>query len=238
MDRKKFLKRSVAGFGTIVALPTVITACSKSSDEILSTSNDEIVTEDSGACELSPSETAGPFPIKTPADLARANIISDRSGVALLITLTVTDQSTDCSPLEGVYVDLWHCDASGNYSQYGGTSMQQTNYSDKNFLRGRQSTDSNGKVSFISIFPGWYKGRAPHIHIEVLDQEENSIRVTQIAFPKNVCDTVYATSNYNGEADTLNESDNVFSDSLDGNMLDSITGNTSDGYTLLKTIVV
>ncbi|MDX8341396.1 hypothetical protein SLH46_19515 [Draconibacterium sp. IB214405] len=230
MDRNKFLRKSIAAFGTIVALPTAISACSKS--------NDEITNIESGECHLSPSETAGPFPIKSPADLARANIISDRTGVALLVTLTVVDQSNSCASLADVYVDLWHCDADGNYSQYGGIQMQQTDYTDKNFLRGRQTTDSNGQVSFISIFPGWYPSRAPHIHIEVLDNEENSLRVTQIAFPKEVCDTVYASTGYNGEADTQNESDNVFANSIEGNMLDSITGNTTDGYTLLKTIVV
>lgn len=120
----------------------------------------------------------------------------------------------------------------------GGTQMQQTDYSSENFLRGRQTTDANGQVSFISIFPGWYSGRAPHIHIEVLDANENSIRVTQIAFPKDVCDTVYSSSSYRGQADTQNANDNVFSDSVDGNMLDSITGNTTDGYTLLKNIIV
>jgi protocatechuate 3,4-dioxygenase beta subunit len=191
-----------------------------------------------GACTLSPSETAGPFPIKSPSDLMMENIISDRTGVALLITLTIQDQSNECKPLAGVFVDVWHCDSDGNYSEYGGTPMQSTNYTAKHFLRGRQTTDSNGKVSFISIFPGWYPGRAPHIHIEVLEANENSIRVTQIAFPKDVCDTVYATSGYNGSADTSNTSDNVFANSLSGNMADSLSGNTSLGYTLLKTIVV
>lgn len=218
--------------GTIVAIPTVFNSCS--SDDDATTDGENVV----GDCTLSPSETAGPFPIMTPADLVQANIVSDRSGVALLITITVQDQSDDCNPLSGVYVDLWHCDAEGNYSEYGGTQMQSTDYTDVHFLRGRQMTDANGQVSFISIFPGWYNGRAPHIHLEVLDSNENSIRVTQIAFPKDVCDTVYATTGYNGEANTLNTNDNVFSDSLDGNMLDSITGNTSDGYTLLKTVVV
>lgn len=229
MDRKKFLKKGLVGLGTIVALPTVITSCSNDDDNNSTTTGD---------CDLSPSETAGPFPIITPAQLAQANIIGNRTGVALLITLTVQDQSDECNPLSGVLVDLWHCDAEGNYSQYGGTQMQQTDYTNEDFLRGRQTTDSNGQVSFISIFPGWYMGRAPHIHVEILDSNENSLRVTQIAFPKDICDTVYATTGYNGEADTLNASDNVFSDSLDGNMLDSLTGNTTDGYTLLKTIVV
>ena len=237
MDRKNFLKAGLAGLGTIVAIPTVITSCSKDEDATDSSALESSGSDDT-SCELSPSETEGPFPIISPAELARQNIISDRTGVPFLFTLTIQEQSNNCEALSGVYVDVWHCDAEGNYSQYGGTQMQKTDYTDKTFLRGRQSTDENGQVSFISIFPGWYSSRSPHIHVEILDSDENSLQVTQIAFPKDVCDTVYATDGYNGEADTLNANDNVFSDSLDGNMCDSITGNTTDGYTLLKTIVV
>ncbi|MAZ25849.1 MAG: intradiol ring-cleavage dioxygenase [Cytophagaceae bacterium] len=236
MKRNEFLKKGIVSMGTIVAIPTLFNGCSTEDDS--SSSSETGGTNVIGDCDLSPSETAGPFPIITPAELVRQNIIGDRTGVALLITITVQDQSDDCNPLEGVYVDLWHCDAEGNYSEYGGTQMQSTDYTEQHFLRGRQTTDANGNASFISIFPGWYNGRAPHIHLEILDSNENSIRVTQIAFPKDTCDTVYATSGYNGEANTLNENDNVFSDSLDGNMLDSLTGNTTDGYTLLKTVTV
>ena len=219
MKRKEFVKKGLVGLTTIVALPSVF-ACSRDDDPT-----------NTGNCALSPSETTGPFPIKTPADLARENIVSDRTGVALLFTLTIQDQSNDCKALPGVFVDVWHCDADGNYSEYGSLSTAH-------FLRGRQTTDVNGQVSFISIFPGWYPGRAPHIHVEVLDSSEKSIRITQIGFPKNVCDLVYATTAYNGPADTSNTSDGVFANSLQGNMAESVTGNVTDGYTLLKTIVV
>ena len=218
MDRKEFIKKGLSSVGTIVGISTVIASCG----------NDEPAN---GDCALSPSETAGPFPIKTPSALVRENIISGRTGAALLMTLTIHDQSNGCAPLPGVFVDVWHCDADGNYSEYGSLTAQS-------FLRGRQTTDSNGQVSFISIFPGWYPGRAPHIHVEVQDANENSIRVTQISFPKSVCDTVYASAEYNGTADTSNSSDGVFANSLDGNMADEVTGNVTDGYTLLKTIVV
>ena len=238
MDRKKFIKNGLVGMGAIVAIPTTILSCTKEDTFSEETDSSTETDTDTNSCTISPSETAGPFPIKTPADLVRENIVGNRSGVALLITLAIQDQSNNCQPISGVYVDLWHCDSNGEYSEYGGTQMQSTDYTNDHFLRGRQTTDSNGQASFISIFPGWYNGRAPHIHVEILDTNENSIRVTQIAFPKDVCDTVYATSGYNGEANTSNESDTVFSDSLEGNMLDSITGNTTDGYTLLKTIVV
>lgn len=207
--------------GSIMALPSVVSGCSEGEDG----------TPSDGSCELSPSETAGPFPIKTPSELVMANIVSDRAGVALLITMTIVDQSEDCSPLAGVLVDVWHCDAAGNYSEYG-------SFTGQHFLRGRQTTDANGQVSFITIFPGWYPGRAPHIHVEVLDANKKSLKVTQIAFEKSVCDIVYATSGYNGTANTQNSNDGIFADSLSGNMADSLTGNTTDGYTLLKTVVV
>lgn len=230
MNRKHFLKQSLQGLGAIVALPAAVGACAKD-DTLVPDTTSSSSSSTSGSCTLSPGETAGPYPIKTPAQLVRENIISDRLGIALLITITVQKQSDNCGPLAGVLVDLWHCDAGGNYSEYG-------SYTSVDFLRGRQTTDANGKVSFISIFPGWYPGRATHIHLEVLNSSGTSLRVTQIAFPKEICDTVYSTTNYNGTADTLNANDGIFKDSLSGNMADSITGNTTDGYTLLKTVVV
>lgn len=228
MDRKNFLKKGVFGLGGIVAIPTVISSCAKKNNN----------SGSSGNCTISPSETKGPFPILTPTQLVRASIIGNRTGVAMLITLTIQDKSNGCTPLSGVLVDVWHCDKDGNYSQYGGTAMQATNYTSENFLRGRQTTDANGKVSFISIFPGWYSGRAPHIHLEILSASGSSLLVSQIAFPKNICDTVYATSGYRGIANQLNETDNVFSDSISLNMADSLSGDITNGYTLLKTITV
>ncbi|SDL24897.1 Protocatechuate 3,4-dioxygenase beta subunit [Catalinimonas alkaloidigena] len=228
MDRKKFIRNSLAGLSAIVALPAAITACSREADTI----NPENPTgTDTDACALSPRETEGPYPIKTPAQLVRENIVADRTGVALLMTITVQDQSNACAPLAGVLVDVWHCDKDGNYSQYSG-------YTNVSFLRGRQTTDTNGQASFISIFPGWYRGRAPHIHVEVLDADERSLMVSQIAFPVDVYTEVYSSEGYNGAPDTSNTQDGIFSDSLDGNMADAVTGNVTDGYTLTKTLVV
>ena len=234
MKRKEFVRKGLLGVGSIVALPAVV-SCSKDDEDKKKINNTHTGNED---CNLSPSETAGPFPIKTPADLVKANIVSDRTGVALLVTLTIQDQSNECAPLEGVYVDIWHCDKDGYYSEYGGTPMQPQDFTNAHFLRGRQKTDTNGQISFISIYPGWYPGRAPHIHLEVLDENENSLRVTQIAFPESISNEVYKTAGYKGQADTSNSGDGIFANSLSGNMADSVTGNTADGYTLLKTIVV
>lgn len=191
-----------------------------------------------GECPTSPMETKGPFPIKTPAEWVRENIIVDRKGIPLLITLDIQEKTNNCNALSNVIVDIWHCDADGNYSEYGGIRMQPTDYTDRHFLRGRQTTNANGQVSFVSIFPGWYQGRAPHIHVEILDENEKSLLVTQIAFEESEVNKIYATEHYRGPADQKNETDNVFRNSLEGNMADSLTGNTTDGYTLRKTIIV
>jgi len=235
MDRKKFLKDGFLGLGAIVALPMVVTSCSQDDDPDTSTTGNN---DTNSNCAVSPTETIGPFPILTPAQYVRASIIGDRSGVALLMTLTIQDQSNGCTPLAGVFVDVWQCDKDGNYSQYGGNQLQLADYTAQNFLRGRQTTNANGQVSFISIFPGWYPGRAPHVHVEVRTTGGASLLVTQIAFPVATYSAVYATAGYNGTPDRSNTQDSIFSDSLSQNMADNVTGNVTDGYTLLKTITV
>jgi protocatechuate 3,4-dioxygenase beta subunit len=230
MKRKDFLRKGFIGLSSIVAVPTFLDSCKKKDNEDTMTTN---------GCIISPTETKGPFPIKTPAQLVQANIVSDRTGVALLVILTIQNKNTGCLPLQGALVDIWHCDKEGNYSEYGGTNMQTTDYTNVHFLRGRQTTDANGQVSFISIYPGWYSSRAPHIHLEILSSTGTSLLVTQIAFPEDISKQVYGSSLYasHGQADTANSTDNVFSDSLANNM-GSITGNVNDGFTLTKTIVV
>ncbi|OXA96239.1 dioxygenase family protein [Flavobacterium hercynium] len=233
MDRKKFIRNSILGIASLATASQLLESCSKSDNDTDTNSSDD------GSCVVSPSETKGPFPIKTPSQLVLENIKSDRVGIALLINLTIENKNNDCLPLENVLVDVWHCDKDGNYSEYGGTQMQQTDYTTVHFLRGRQTTNTKGEVSFLSIFPGWYQGRAPHVHVEVLSASGSSLLVTQIAFPETISSEVYASSNYaaHGQADTSNVRDNVFSDSLDAELA-TLSGNLTDGYTLTKKITV
>ena len=183
-----------------------------------------------------PTEIAGPFPIKSPSDWVRANIIGNRSGVALMINFTILNVNDNCNPLANVFVDLWQCDAKGNYSEYD--QQIDGNFTSDHFLRGRQTTDANGNVSFISIYPGWYPGRAPHLHVEIKDANDNSLLITQIAFPENISTTVYTEQSHNGNFDTSNTNDMSFSDTLDENIVDSITGDLQSGYTANKVIRV
>jgi protocatechuate 3,4-dioxygenase beta subunit len=176
----------------------------------------------SAACAVTPGETVGPYPSLT--DFFRSDIREGRSGTDLTLTITVVDSSNNCNPVANASVEIWQCDAGGNYSQYGNSRTET-------FLRGIQTTNANGEVTFRTIYPGWYQGRATHIHAEV-SRNGASVKVTQIAFPENTNSAVYATGAYasRGSNPTSNTRDMVFADSLDSELA-TISGDPSSGYT-------
>lgn len=239
MEKREFLKRISLGS---LALPLLVgcTTAEEPNGEI----NDTDSSDTSSECQLTNSETAGPFPTKSPASLLRTDITSDRTGIPLDVEITILNSSQGCLPLANAIVDIWHCDKDGNYSEYGGTGMQQTDFSSAHFLRGRQVTDTNGKVAFASIFPGWYNGRATHIHVHVFNASGNSLLVTQIAFPEGSESAVNKVnaSTVNGYTKgmsgyTTNKADNVFSDGV-SNELANISGSIAEGFNLTHSIVV
>jgi protocatechuate 3,4-dioxygenase beta subunit len=204
----------------------------------------------SGGSEI-PEETNGPFPadgsngvdILSASGIVRSDIRSSfgtasaiASGVPLTVTLTVVDVSSSDSAgtaVRGAAVYAWHCDRDGNYSMYSAAAKAQ------NYLRGIQETDGNGTVTFTSIFPACYSGRWPHIHFEIYPsladatKASNRIRTSQLALPKDVCDTVYATSGYEQSVTNLKRTslstDMVFSDGY-SLQLAKVTGSVSAGY--------
>lgn len=237
MERKEFLKKGLGLLGLAAVTPAILKAVNlgnksiKGSDKALD-------------CSVTNSETAGPFPTITPSSLVQSNIVGDRTGVPFTINITVTNVNNACNPLQGAIVDIWHCDKDGYYSEYGGTPMQQVDYTAYHFLRGRQTTDATGKVSFVSIFPGWYMSRATHIHVHIYSASGTSLLVTQIAFPEGAnsavvqvnAATAYGyTKGMTGY--TYNASDNVFSDGVT-NEMSTITGSVAAGYVLEHTIQV
>lgn len=233
MERKEFLRNSFGFLGLAVAAPSLLRA-KETNAELTETL----------ACSVTNSETAGPFPTITPASYVRTNMIGDRTGVAFTVNINIMNINANCAALQGAIVDIWHCDKDGNYSQYGGTTMQQTNYTTYNFLRGRQTTNSSGLVSFTSIFPGWYTSRATHIHVHIYNSAGTSLLVTQIAFPEgtNSAVALVNASTANGYTKgmtgyTYNASDNVFSDGV-GNEMSTVTGSVAAGYVLNHTIYV
>jgi protocatechuate 3,4-dioxygenase beta subunit len=250
MERKDFLKGlGLVGLGSL-AIP-IINACN-SDDDVPTDSSATDTTEatDTGSssgssgCSVTATETAGPFPTKTPSSLVKSDITSDRTGVPLTINITIKNKNASCVALEGALVDIWHCDKDGYYSEYGGTGMQSADFTSVHFLRGRQTTNANGLVSFTSIFPGWYSGRATHIHVHIYNSSGTSLLVTQIAFPEGSGSAVVLVnaSTANGYTKgmsgyTYNANDNVFSDGVSTEM-STVTGSVATGFVLTHTINV
>ncbi len=245
MNRKGFLKSlSLAGV-TALAAPILIHCGHDDDDATTGSSGTSGSSSGSGSsatgCSVTNSETEGPFPTKSPSSLVQSNIVSDRTGVPLTIGITVQNVNAGCAALQGAIVDIWHCDKDGNYSEYGGSGMQPANYTSVHFLRGRQITDTGGKVNFTSVFPGWYNGRATHIHVHVYNTSGQSLLVTQIAFPEGTDSAVVqvaASTGYKGmNGYTYNANDNVFSDGT-SNEMSVVSGSVSGGFSLSHTIKV
>lgn len=240
MERNEFLKR---GFTSILGF-VALSACNKTEVDAASSSTTTSTGSTNGTsssdCTITNTETEGPFPTKTPASFVTGDIRSDRTGVLLNVEITIKNKNTSCAALSGALVDIWHCDKDGYYSEYGGTGMQSADFTSVHFLRGRQTTDANGLVKFTTIYPGWYSGRATHIHVHIYNASGKSLLVTQIAFPEDISKTVHTTATQfytKGQQDTTNAKDNVFSDGVALEMA-TVSGSIANGYKLTHNIVV
>jgi protocatechuate 3,4-dioxygenase beta subunit len=188
----------------------------------------------SGSCAVTPTETLGPYPSLT--NFVRSDIREGKSGLPLALTITIVNTNNSCSPVANAAVDIWQCDAQGNYSEYAQPGYNGTG---QTFLRGIQTTDASGRVTFTTVFPGWYQGRATHIHVEV--KVNNSVvKVTQIAFEESVIAAVYAAGVYaaKGRNPTSNASDMVFADSLSSETATITGGDATSGYSAAFTVGV
>jgi len=239
MERKNFLKSLIIG----AASTSVLAAACKKDDTASTTSTGSSSAStppsSSNGCAVAPTETEGPFPTHTPASYVRSDITDGRTGYKLTVKIIILSNSNSCNPLANALVDIWHCDKDGNYSEYGGSGMQATDYTSVHFLRGRQTTDTSGLVTYTSIFPGWYSGRSTHIHVHVYNSSGTSLKVTQIAFPEGSGTALAQVNGYSKGLTgyTYNASDNVFSDSY-ATEIAAVTGNTTDGFVLTMSISV
>jgi protocatechuate 3,4-dioxygenase beta subunit len=153
-------------------------------------------------CVLTPELTEGPYYIA--GEKVRRDIRDGHPGTLLTLRLTVLSASS-CKPIKGAAVDIWHADAAGNYSGFGAGSSSRT------FLRGTQKTDKNGLAVFTTIYPGWYQGRAVHIHVKV-HVGGNVVHTGQLFFADAVSQAVYKNAPYaaRGNADMPNASDSIY----------------------------
>src|SRR5215218_3200643 len=128
----------------------------------------------SSTCVVRPEQTQGPYFVDEM--LNRSDIREDREGVPLDLTFNVSrvDEGdvSACGPLAGAVVDIWHADAAGQYSDVQ-DNAEGFDTRGETYLRGYQVTDENGTARFTTIYPGWYQGRAVHIHFKIRDSPES-----------------------------------------------------------------
>jgi protocatechuate 3,4-dioxygenase beta subunit len=183
------------------------------------------------SCVVVPELTEGPYYVNEHLD--RSDIRIDTSdgavseGVVLTIDWVVSQvDGSACIPLEGALVDVWHCDARGDYSDVG--SEQGHDY-----LRGYQHTDAAGKARIVTIYPGWYQGRAVHIHFKIRTDAAAASGLeftSQLFFDDALSAHVYASGAYaaKGTPDQPTASDGIYQQSQGMTVLDVVRD--GDGY--------
>lgn len=142
------------------------------------------------ACALVATTTLGPC--TTATELVRRDVSEGWTGIPVRLALKVVDAS--CAPLAGVTVRIWHTNIVGSYSGQtpnNSLCLAQASYATMDFFRGAQVTDAAGVVAFDTCFPGWYAGRAIHIHFQILTNGA-STRVSQLFFPEDVTTAIFA----------------------------------------------
>jgi protocatechuate 3,4-dioxygenase beta subunit len=165
-------------------------------------------------CKLTPQAIAGPYYIDNA--LVRADIRDGEAGVSVRLRLEVADAFI-CAPLAGAVVSVWHCNALGRYSGHlemdpGQLPPRDLGYrrpsGPERFLRGVQVTDGAGAVEFLTVFPGWYAPRTPHIHVKVFLNQRQLI-TTQLYFPQALINALALESPYStrGPGMYTNEND-------------------------------
>jgi protocatechuate 3,4-dioxygenase beta subunit len=196
-----------------------------------------------------PEETAGPYPgdgsngpdVLEQSGIVRSDIRSSfagasgtAEGVPMTLELVVTDLARGGAPFAGVAVYVWQCDREARYSLYSAGAE------DRNYLRGVQIADADGRVRFTSIVPGCYRGRWPHVHLEVYPDQASItdaakvIATSQLALPEDVCREVYAQPGYESSVPNLSrvslDTDNNFRDDGGASQLATVTGDVASGY--------
>jgi protocatechuate 3,4-dioxygenase beta subunit len=172
------------------------------------------------ACVVRPELTEGPYFVDE--KLNRSDIRSDPSsgavsaGAPLALAFAVSRVSgSSCEPFPNALVDVWHCNGLGVYSDVNDPSGSTVG---QKFLRGYQVTDATGVASFRTIYPGWYSGRAVHIHFKIRTEADAARGLeftSQLFFDDQLSDTVYARDPYatKGPHDMQNADDGIYQQS-------------------------
>jgi protocatechuate 3,4-dioxygenase beta subunit len=162
-------------------------------------------------CALYPSQTLGPCYASSPA--MREDISDEMNGLPTRLSFLVVRGSA-CEPVADATVDIWHSGTYGVYSAFGmGTICNPgtTNVRDDMFCRGVQVTNQAGRADFNTVFPGWYSGRAVHIHFTVT-VDGRAIKTSQLYFDDDLVTEIHQQGEYmaRGMRSTTNDADFTF----------------------------
>jgi protocatechuate 3,4-dioxygenase beta subunit len=199
MDTNRFTRRSsLARFGGLVAAAAGGRALLSDGAE----AGNRAVETGAVQCVLTPELTEGPYYIA--GEKLRRDIREGHPGTVLMLNLRVLNAAT-CKPINGAAVDIWHADAAGNYSGFGAGAGSRT------FLRGIQKTNAAGLAVFKTIYPGWYQGRAVHIHVKV-HVGGSVVHTGQLFFPDATTKRAYGVAPYTSRPgpDMVNAADSIF----------------------------
>jgi protocatechuate 3,4-dioxygenase beta subunit len=156
-------------------------------------------TANSFTCVQTAEAAEGPFYYES--SLERRAIAERHPGepLRLGITLAGITPGGRCIPLSGAVLDIWQTNTTGLYSNVG-ADLQQVDTIGQTFLRGHQFTDDKGYAEFETIVPGWELLAAPapvnvairttHIHVKAFHRR--AVLTTQLYFPDELIDTLYA----------------------------------------------
>lgn len=195
------------GLGALAASSVLAPGCGSGAESSGGSGDGGGMAGDGGmSCVLTPEQVQGPFFIES---AARSDITEGKPGQRLRLALTIIE-TPSCTPIEGAIVELWHTDAAGAYSGFDRVQGNTADTAGETFLRGHQVTDALGAVVFETIYPGWYPGRTPHLHLLAL-LDANRLITTQLYFDDALTDRVYQLAPYaaRGLRDTTNAEDNV-----------------------------
>ncbi len=179
-------------------------------------------------CRLTTATVEGPYFIDQ--RIIRSDIREKQPGVPLELELRVANANASCRPVKGAVVSVWHCNAQGEYSGYlfndpskfpdlaSVNELGHVQHRDNvRWLRGVQTADADGKVTFQTIVPGWYTPRAAHIHVRVF-LDARTMMTTQLYFPQALQNTIQSThkdyksrgvSIYTNENDVVREQSGI-----------------------------
>ncbi len=180
-----------------------------------------------GTCTLFPESTAGPFPLEE--QLVRQDLTEGYAGHPLRLGLRVVDAG--CEPVAGAAVEVWHTDATGDYSAFADGGGGKDEAEGTTFCRGTQIADADGIVELHTIYPGWYPGRAVHLHLRVRVADE-LVLTGQLYFDDDYTEAVLAEGVYAelGPPGTTNATDGIAGDpAADGSLLVATPADTVAG---------